>query len=65
MHINKITNTINFGYNKKLNDDVNKKLVEQKVAQLVELLSQDQAFSAKNQKEREDILFRKAIVELA
>lgn len=42
-----------------------KKLVEQKVAQLVELLSQDQAFSAKNQKEREDILFRRAIVELA
>lgn len=28
MHINKITNTINFGYNKKLNDDVNTKLVE-------------------------------------
>ena len=28
MHINRITNTINFGFNKKLNDDVNRKLVE-------------------------------------
>ena len=42
-----------------------KKLVEQKVAQLVEILTNDSSFVGKGQKEREDILFRRAIVELA
>ena len=42
-----------------------KRTVEQKLAQLVEGLSTDASFTAKNQKEREDILFRRAIVELA
>ena len=42
-----------------------KKLVEQKVAQLVEVLTNDKDFAGKSQKEREDILFRRAIVELA
>ena len=42
-----------------------KRTVEQKVAQLAEQLGTDAAFTAKNQKEREDILFRRAIVELA
>ena len=42
-----------------------KKLVEQKVAQLVESLTNDVSFAGKSQKEREDILFRRAIVELA
>lgn len=42
-----------------------KKLVEQKLAQLVEALTNDASFAGKSQKEREDILFRRAIVELA
>ncbi len=42
-----------------------KKVVEQKVAQLVENLTNDASFAEKSQKEREDILFRRAIVELA
>ena len=42
-----------------------KKLVEQKLAQLLESLTNDAAFTGKSQKEREDILFRRAIVELA
>ncbi len=42
-----------------------KKAVEQKVAQLVEELSKDAGFETKSQKEREDILFRKALVSLA
>ena len=42
-----------------------KKMVEQKVAQLVENLTNDASFAGKSQKEREDILFRRAIVELA
>ena len=42
-----------------------KKVVEQKVAQLVEVLTNDASFAGKSQKEREDILFRRAIVELA
>ena len=42
-----------------------KKLVEQKVAQLVEVLTNEADFAGKSQKEREDILFRRAIVELA
>lgn len=42
-----------------------KKLVEQKVLQLVEVLKGDKDFASKSQKEKEDILFRRAIVELA
>ena len=42
-----------------------KRLVEQKVAQLAETLTNDSSFAGKSQKEREDILFRRAIVELA
>ncbi len=42
-----------------------KRQVEAKVAQLLENLAGDKAFSEKNQKEKEDILFRRAIVELA
>ncbi len=42
-----------------------KRQVEAKVAQLLESLSGDKDFSQKNQKEKEDILFRRAIVELA
>lgn len=42
-----------------------KRLVEQKVAQLAEALTNDSSFAGKSQKEREDILFRRAIVELA
>ena len=42
-----------------------KKLVEQKIAQLVEILTNDSSFAGKTQKEREDTLFRRALVELA
>ena len=42
-----------------------KKMVEQKVSTLVEALSADSDFSGKSQKEKEDIIFRRAIVELA
>lgn len=42
-----------------------KRDVEQKVALMVEELSKDPSFAGKSQKEREDILFRKAIVSLA
>lgn len=42
-----------------------KRLVEQKVAVLAETLNADPAFASKSQKEKEDILFRRAIVELA
>ena len=42
-----------------------KRLVEQKLAQLVEVLTNEPDFAGKSQKEREDILFRRAIVELA
>ncbi len=42
-----------------------KRIVEQKVSQLIEVLTNDESFAAKSQKEREDILFRKAIMELA
>ena len=41
------------------------RLVEQKVAQLVEVLTNEPDFAGKSQKEREDILFRRVIVELA
>lgn len=42
-----------------------KRIVEQKVAQLVEELNSSGDFEKKSQKEKEDIIFRKAIVELA
>ena len=42
-----------------------KKLVEQKIAELVEEFSKDSAFNSKTQKEKEDLLFRRAIVSLA
>ncbi|MCR5188099.1 MAG: Holliday junction branch migration protein RuvA [Treponema sp.] len=42
-----------------------KRQVEAKVAQLVEVLSSDKDFAGKSQKEQEEILFRRAIVELA
>ena len=42
-----------------------KRVVEQKVMQLDSMLESDQAFAAKTQQEKEEILFRKAIVELA
>lgn len=42
-----------------------KRQVEQKIAQLVEVLSGQSDFAEKSQKEREDLLFRRALVELA
>ena len=42
-----------------------KRLVEQKVAQLAESLGNDVSFSGKSQKEKEDLIFRRAIVELS
>ncbi|MBQ6056459.1 MAG: Holliday junction branch migration protein RuvA [Treponema sp.] len=42
-----------------------KKLVEQKIAELVEEFSKDPKFDSKTQKEKEDLLFRRAIVSLA
>lgn len=42
-----------------------KRLVEQKIAQLVEVLTNQSDFAEKSQKEREDLLFRRALVELA
>lgn len=42
-----------------------KRLVEQKVAQLVEELSKDADFDSKSQKDKEDLIFRRAIVSLA
>ena len=42
-----------------------KRAVEQKVAQLVEGLNTDASFAGKSQKEKEDIIFRRAVVELA
>lgn len=42
-----------------------KRMVEQKVAQLAEQLTNSSEFAGKSQKEREDIIFRRAIVELA
>ena len=52
-----VTSLASMGYDKKL--------VEQKVAQLAETLTNEADFAGKSQKEREDILFRRAIVELA
>ncbi len=42
-----------------------KRQVEQKIAQLSEAFSHDASFNGKSQKEKEEMLFRKAIVELA
>ena len=42
-----------------------KRLVEQKIAQLVEVLSGQSDFAEKSRKEREDLLFRRPLVELA
>lgn len=52
-----VTSLASMGYDKRT--------VEQKIAQLLEQLNADATFASKNQKEREDILFRRAIVELA
>ena len=52
-----VTSLASMGYDKRV--------VEQKIALLIEQLSADASFTSKNQKEREDILFRRAIVELA
>ena len=42
-----------------------KRVVEQKVMQLDTMLESDSSFAEKSQQEKEEILFRKAIVELA
>jgi Holliday junction DNA helicase RuvA len=52
-----ITSLVSMGYDKKV--------VEQKVSDLVTVLSSDSGFEGKSQKEKEDIIFRRAIVELA
>ncbi|MDY4985538.1 MAG: Holliday junction branch migration protein RuvA [Treponema sp.] len=52
-----VTSLASMGYDKRT--------VEQKVAQLVEELSKEAGFTEKSQKEREDLLFRRAIVSLA
>ena len=52
-----VTSLVGMGYDKRT--------VEQKVAQLVEVLTNDSDFAGKSQKEREEILFRRVIVELA
>ena len=52
-----VTSLASMGYDKRL--------VEQKVAQLIEVLTNEPDFAGKSQKEREDILFRRVIVELA
>ena len=52
-----VTSLVGMGYDKRT--------VEQKVAQLVEVLTNDSDFAGKSQKEREEILFPRVIVELA
>ncbi len=42
-----------------------KRLVEQKIALLLEEFNSDAGFASKNQKEKEDLIFRRAIVELS
>jgi Holliday junction DNA helicase RuvA len=42
-----------------------KRLVEQKISQLAEELSMQTDFASKSQKDREDLIFRRAIVELS
>ena len=56
-YIDVVTSLASMGYDKRT--------VEQKVAQLVEELSKEAGFTEKSQKEREDLLFRRAIVSLA
>lgn len=57
IYIDLINSLANMGYEKRV--------VEQKVLQLAEKLSEDKDFSQKSQKEKEEIIFRRAIVELA
>ena len=52
-----VASLVNMGYDKRL--------VQQKIAELVEVLSSDKDFDGKSKKEKEELLFRKAIVELA
>lgn len=52
-----IASLVSMGYDKKN--------VEQKIAELVESLSSSPDFESKNQKDKEDIIFRKAVVELS
>ena len=52
-----VTSLASIGYDKRL--------VEQKIAVLVEKLSADESFASKTQNEKEELLFRQAIVELA
>lgn len=42
-----------------------KRLVEQKVAQLVEVFNSDPEFAGKSQKEKEDMIFKRSVIELA
>lgn len=56
-YVDVVTSLASMGYDKRT--------VEQKVAQLVEELSKEAGFTEKSQKEREDLLFRRAIVSLA
>jgi len=52
-----IASLVSMGYDKKL--------VEQKIGDLAASLSSDSSFEGKSQKEKEDAIFRRAIVELA
>ena len=52
-----ITSLVSMGYDKKI--------VEQKITGLTTVLASDATFMAKSQKEKEDFIFRQAIVELA
>lgn len=52
-----VTSLVSMGYDKRM--------VEQKVAQLIETLTSEPDFADKSQKEKEDILFRRVIVEMA
>lgn len=52
-----VTSLVSMGYDKRL--------VEQKVSLLAENFSSQTDFSSKSQKDREDLIFRRAIVELA
>lgn len=52
-----IASLVSMGYDKKN--------VEQKIAELVETLSSSPDFELKSQKDKEDIIFRKAVVELS
>ena len=52
-----IASLVSMGYDKKN--------VDQKIAELVEILSSSPDFESKSQKDKEDIIFRKAVVELS